>query len=139
MIIAAAVQVFCRFVLKDSPIWTEELARYMFITASMAAAVVALDMGSHMAVDLVTSKLNDKAKRVLEIISYILIVVFCVVTSILGIRLGMKTWSQTSPAMHIHMGLVYYTIPMGCIGMTLVALEKLTELFHPQSGQEEER
>ncbi|MEA4964662.1 MAG: TRAP transporter small permease [Oscillospiraceae bacterium] len=135
MLISAAVQVFCRYVLGNSPMWTEELARYMFITASMAAAVVALDLGSHMVVDLVTSKLKGNVKVVMEVLSLLLIMVFCLVTSRLGIELCQKTMSQPSPAMHIPMGLVYATIPMGCIGMLVIALEQLLEKILPRYRQ----
>ncbi len=137
MIFSATIQVFCRYVLQNSPMWTEELARYMFIAASLSAAVVAMDMGSHMEVDIITAKLHENPKKMLRLITYVLIIAFCAAVTKFGVELSMKTMSQPSPAMHIPIGLVYATIPIGCLGMILVAVEKIMEILLPGKPQEQ--
>lgn len=127
MLISAGVQVIARYVFHNSPMWTEELARYMFITASMCAAVVALDRKGHMAVDILTANAEGGKKKFFDCFAAICGIIFCVLVTKYGIELAMKTYSQPSPAMHIPIGLVYATIPAGCIGMLIVSVVQLID------------
>jgi branched-subunit amino acid transport protein len=53
LLVPVAIQVFARLVPGlESPMWTEEAARYLLVWTIMVGAVVALRRGSHFVVDL---------------------------------------------------------------------------------------
>ena len=63
-VLAALVsfQVFARYVLNDTPPWSEELCRYLFVWVSFLGACVALRRTSHLGVDSVVVRLPPGAR-----------------------------------------------------------------------------
>lgn len=62
LVVATIIQVLCRYFLKVSVPWTEELARFAFIWATMLGASVLVKTKGHPAVDVLTGKLKGVAK-----------------------------------------------------------------------------
>lgn len=129
MLISTTVQVIGRYVFHNSPMWTEELARYMFVAAAMCGAVVAMDRGAHMEVDIITAKMTGYVKKTVKIFSQIVVLIVCAFIIYLGLQLASKTFSQPSPSLHMPIGLVYGAIPVGCIGMFIVVAERMIGTF----------
>jgi len=49
--VLVSVQVFARYVLNNTPPWSEELCRYLFVWASFLGACVATERAAHLGVD----------------------------------------------------------------------------------------
>jgi len=120
--------VFTRYALGNQTGWTEELARYLLIWIGMLGAAYASGQKMHLAIDLLSPKLNPKAQVRLAIIIHLLIAGFALTAMVIGgLRLMYitHTLGQTSAAMRIPMALVYAAIPLA--GM-LVVFYKIDEL-----------
>lgn len=68
MTITVIIQVFFRFVIQSPLRWTEELARYLMIWLVLMASAIAMRNRSHLQVDVLTSALPQKPKRILTAI-----------------------------------------------------------------------
>ena len=62
--VLVTVQVFARYVLNDTPPWSEELCRYLFIWASFLGACVAMGRAAHLGVDSLVARLPARVREV---------------------------------------------------------------------------
>jgi len=113
-------QVFTRFILQDPSSYTEELARYMLIWIGILGASYVAGQKMHLAIDLLSTKLEGKSKIYLEIFIQISILVFAFFVMVIGgIRLVSITLylNQISAALQIPLGYVYTVLPISGVLM----------------------
>ena len=63
-VVIALVQVFCRYVLNDSLIWPEEMARFAFVWFVFLGAAMVTRRSGHIVIDLLPRALGPRALRV---------------------------------------------------------------------------
>jgi TRAP-type C4-dicarboxylate transport system permease small subunit len=108
-------QVFTRFILQSPSSYTEELARYMLIWIGILGASYVAGQKMHLAIDLLSTKLNKVNKSYLEIIIQICIFLFSLFVMVVGgVRLVQitLTLNQISAALQIPLGYVYTVVPI---------------------------
>ena len=76
MMLVVAYSVVNRYILNTPITWTDELSGYLVVALVMLGAADALRRGDHISVDLITSRLNKRGKRLVEIWSYIVVLIF---------------------------------------------------------------
>lgn len=115
IILVGAAQVFCRFVLKVSLSWSEELIRYTWIWSVLLTAALILDESGHMRVDYLVDHLPDGLRRAFAHLNDSLIMVFAIVLATMGTDLAWLAGNagSRSPAMQLGMGWVYLAFPIG--------------------------
>ncbi|MXQ14608.1 TRAP transporter small permease [Microvirga makkahensis] len=112
MVAACTAQVIWRYLFDDPLVWSEELARYLFIWISYISAWVAWKNRAHIALDAVTY-LNRPAvtvwtNRFVEV----LVVGYCLYTLLASFQIIGITHSQPSAVLELPMSVVYagYTV-----------------------------
>ena len=76
LVIPVSLQIFSRYTaLIPSYIWTEEMARFCFIWASMIGAMVGIREGTHFVVDL-WPPMRPRAQAALRLVSSLFVLVF---------------------------------------------------------------
>lgn len=122
MLISVCWQVLSRYALSSPSSFTDELARYLLIWIGLLGGAYASGKGFHLAIDLLPTKLEGKAKYQLQIFINALVAVFVFCTFVLGgLRLVYITYSlgQTSAAMQIPLAYVYIILPVS--GLLIVS------------------
>jgi tripartite ATP-independent transporter DctM subunit len=119
--VLVTVQVFARYVLNDTPPWSEELCRYLFIWVSFLGACVATRRAAHLGVDSLVSRLPAGAREVLRHAVTALIVVFAGLLVWQGVALVPAMASQRSPSMGISLQYVFAAIPIA--GLIILGLQ----------------
>ncbi|MGV8986039.1 MAG: TRAP transporter small permease [Cypionkella sp.] len=109
------LQVFYRYALNDSLVWSEELVRYGLLWGVMLGAALASDRNAHIALEPLKAVLSPEAYRRVTLTSGLLIVVFCLITAWFGWDYTSRLWRMTSPASQIPMPFVFLSIPIGCV------------------------
>jgi len=127
MVFISLLQVFFRYALNNSLIWSEELARYLFVWVSFLGSAVALERGLHIEIDIITSALSTAARRWLSFIGKLLILIFLVFLIVYGCNITRLTVDQPSAALRIPMAVVYLSIPFGAIVMSIVIVKRILE------------
>jgi len=122
-----AIQVFNRYVLQSSLDWSEELARYLFIWSVYVGCSYATQMDRHLEVTIIRTLFKGKFARPVTILASIITVVFCVFSTVLGIKfvIFLAGTGQKTPALEISAYWVYLCMPVGLGFMGLRTLEKL--------------
>src|SRR5216117_535506 len=96
LIIPVTIQIFSRFTqLIPHYIWTEEMARFLFIWMVMLGAMIGVRDGSHFECD-VWPELKPRANALLRIVSTLFVLVFALVFVWYGIKFVQFGWNQTS-------------------------------------------
>ena len=126
MLTSTVLQVFTRYVLNSSLSWTEELARFTFIWITMLGASIALKNKSHAAITMIIDHLPIKIRKVIFIITDLLILFFAYLMVFQGIKMGIATSHQYSPAIHIKMTYIYLSVPFAGL---IIFLYKLCDLY----------
>jgi TRAP-type C4-dicarboxylate transport system permease small subunit len=105
-------QVITRYVLNDPLIWSEEVARYLFVWVSMIGAALAMRQGGHFGLDLLIRPI-PKLKPILGPLVTLVVVAFLVILLKTGIdetRLAAKQFAMT---FNMRMQWAYLALPVG--------------------------
>jgi len=120
-----AWQVFCRYVLNDSPSWTEPGAVMLMSWFIFLGAAVGVRENNHMGFDVLLYVMPPSAKKWLRMISDIVILAFGVGMIWYGGSLVGLTWSTVLPALGISGGWDYVPIIAGGVMVSLFSLERI--------------
>jgi TRAP-type C4-dicarboxylate transport system permease small subunit len=127
MVIAVFLQVVFRFIF-DNPLgWTEESARFLLVWITFLGAAYAMASGSHVGVDVVVNLFPERLKKVVAFIAWLASLAFFIIVTRQGFQLANLTMGQTSPALGIPMGYIYYVIPVSGLILIVNATVKLLE------------
>ena len=128
MVINVIWQVFTRYVLNSPSSVTDELARYLLIWLGVLGAAYVSGQKKHIAIHILPNKLSEAAKRKLEFLIAIIIIVFALLAFVIGgTHLMYLTFllKQNSAALGIPMGFVYAIIPISGL---LIVYYKISDL-----------
>ena len=109
------LQVFYRYVLNDSLVWSEELVRYGLLWSVMLGAALASDRNAQVALEPLRALLSPERYRVVQWLAGLLIVLFCLIAAWYGWQYTSRLWNMSSPASQIPMPFVFISIPVGCL------------------------
>ena len=131
-------QVFTRWVLADPSSYTEELARYLLIWVGLLGSAYAAGQKMHLAIDILPTKLEGRRRHILEIVIDGFVLLFAVFVMIAGgIRLMSLTllMGQTSAALGVQVGYVYFVIPLTGLLIAFYAVEAMWERMRALRGR----
>ncbi|ORC36209.1 hypothetical protein B4O97_06355 [Marispirochaeta aestuarii] len=127
-----------RYVLRNPIYFSEELARYCFIWASMLGAAVVNRHDEHTSVTYFINLLPPRVQDVIYILRELLIVVILCVLIFQGIRLSYTMRTVQTAALALSWALVYISLPIGSALMIISTLhlikEKIGEMLNPERG-----
>lgn len=125
MTVFVAWQVFCRYVLNDSPSWTEPGAVMLMSWFIFLGAAVGVRENNHMGFDVLLYVMPPSAKKWLRMISDVVILAFGAGMIWYGASLVGLTWNTTLPALGISGGWDYVPLVGGGALIALFALERI--------------
>ena len=132
------LQVFFRYVLRESLSWSEELARYLMVWVTFVGASIGVKRGSHVGVEMLVTALPKKVQTVVRYLGIVISIVFCFVVfgASLGILQRQIANHQVSPAMRIPMWWAYAAVPAGSFLMTVRFIQMLfkTRALNAKAG-----
>jgi|GEM_PF-49004 TRAP-type C4-dicarboxylate transport system permease small subunit len=120
-----AWQVFCRYVLNDSPSWTEPGAVILMSWFIFLGAAVGVRENNHMGFDVLLYVLPPAAKKWLRMVSDVVILLFGISMVWFGMSLVQLTLATTMPALGISGAWDYVPVVGGGVLIALFALERI--------------
>ncbi|WP_368669718.1 TRAP transporter small permease [Agrobacterium sp. a22-2] len=118
-------QVFGRFVLNNSPSWTEPMAILLMSWFIFLGAAVGVREGYHMSFEVLLYVLPDGARRVLFYISDLAVLGFGAGMAFFGWQMAAKTWQSTIPGLGYSGGVAFLALITGGLLITLFTLERI--------------
>lgn len=120
--------VFSRFILQEQGRWTEELAIYLLVWASLFGGALTFRDHGHLGVDYFVGKLDPAAQRFAAIVAELCVLAFAGFALVYGgYRLVSQTLAagQTTPAMGWKIGYLYSAVPICGVFVVAFCLEHL--------------
>lgn len=112
LVIPVTLQIFARYTeLIPTWIWTEELARFVFIWTIMLGAMLGIRDGTHFVVDVFPVLTRRKAAMV-DMISNVAVLVFAVVFVWYGIEFTRFAWGRSSELAELPLWMIHVAWPM---------------------------
>lgn len=134
MVLNVTWQVVSRYVFQNPSSFTDELSRYMLIWVGMLGAAFVAGKNEHLAIDILLTKLEEKAQNKLMILINSCIFIFALVVMVIGgSNLVYLTFilEQKSAVLQIPLAYIYGIIPFSgllVIYYQVVAIKFLTTL-----------
>jgi len=112
LVVPVAIQILSRHTdFIPSWIWTEEMARFLFVWMIMIGSMVGIRDGSHFDVDL-WPELAPRANAVLRVVADLFVLVMALVFIWYGIRFVQFGWDQTSELAELPMVWIFIAWPL---------------------------
>lgn len=121
------LQVFMRYVLGSPLVWSEELARYLFIWVSYLGWVFATRGGTHIRISAFFNTLPRRVQRGVRIGNQFLILVFALVLGWLGYQMVLKNLDVSTITLFFPYSVVYLVVPIASI---LIVFQTVYDLLH---------
>lgn len=115
IIIPVTLQIISRYTaLIPSYIWTEEMARFLFIWMIMIGAMIGVREASHFEVD-VWPKLSRRSEAAVRIAARLGILVFALVFVVGGIEFTQFAWYRTSELADLPLWMIHIAWPVAAV------------------------
>jgi TRAP-type C4-dicarboxylate transport system permease small subunit len=125
LILPVTIQMISRFTqLIPAWIWTEEMARFLFIWMVMLGAMIGVRDASHFDVD-VWPELKPRANALLRVVSMVFVLMFALVFVWYGIKFVQFGWDQTSELADMPMTWIFAAWPLTGATWLLFGFERL--------------
>jgi TRAP-type transport system small permease protein len=112
LIVPVTLQIISRYThLIPSYIWTEEMARFLFIWMVMLGAMIGIREGTHFEVD-VWPELSPRPNALLRIVSSVFVLAFALVFVWYGVRFVQFGWHQNSELAELPMTYIFLAWPV---------------------------
>jgi TRAP-type C4-dicarboxylate transport system permease small subunit len=134
--VVGGLQVFNRFVLNQSLSWSEEMQIYGHIWLIFLTIPVAYKRGSHIGMNILTSKFSIKTQEILSLVTDFMWLGLAGAVVYYATVIMRVAKNQTSPGLGLRMDFMYLSLVIGGAYLGLLALRKI---FHYVSQSATER
>lgn len=122
-------QVFARYVLNDTPSWSEPLSLHLMSWFILLGAAVGVRESVHLGLDFVRHSASPAVQRLMDLVSLSLIVLFGLAMSFYSTLLSAGTWAATIPVLGWPGGVDFFPMIAGGLLIALFAAERLADVF----------
>jgi TRAP-type C4-dicarboxylate transport system permease small subunit len=135
LIVPVSMQIFSRYTALIPPyIWTEELARFVFIWMIMLGAMIGVREGSHFDVD-IWPRLGAKADAALKLISNVCVLVFALVFVWSGYEFTAFAIYRISELAELPLWIIHMAWPLTGVAWIVFLGEKFVDNFRVLAGR----
>lgn len=131
------MQVVFRYVLSSPLVWSEELARYLFVWITMIGASAAVRLGQHYGLDILLKALPPQLQKLDGFAASTIIAAFAVTLVWQGLKESVGAMSHSASSLEISMIWFYAAIPIGGALMLWHLFARLVVMglgSHPLAG-----
>ena len=126
--------IMARAALRQPPVWTEELARYLFVWVTFLGATAIYPTGENIVVDLILRVLSQRWVRYWSVFAHGVVGVTAFFMMSQGIAIVERTMVQRSSVMQIPFGLIYSVIPMSGLMLLVHTASGALQSMRPSEG-----
>ena len=145
MALSSFFQVLNRNIFKLPISWTEEVSRYSMIWMTMIGTGISVRKGMQMSLNIWGKKLKGIPCMIMDLFSCSMVLLFCGVIMVQVIQLiqNQMASNQLSPALHIPMYTMSFSIFIGMLFLCIVEFEQIIKVCRnkgnePTTGEESE-
>jgi TRAP-type C4-dicarboxylate transport system permease small subunit len=129
MTVIIGIQVFGRYVLNDTPNWSEKFCLLLMIYYIMFAAAAGVHDKTHIGLTFLSAVLPAPVKRVTDLIVALSLGLFGCGMTWFGWQMVQSTWTHVIPTLGLSVGLSYLPFPLAGLLFILFSLEHFLALI----------
>ena len=116
---------------------TGDFSKMMLIWVTMSASSLMFSSRGHLGVDYFVGKMNLKARQLVSILVYMLILFFIIsIFFVGGIKISISSWSQQMQNIPISKGIIYMILPIGgFFTLFYLIFQILSDIFSWETNQ----
>lgn len=118
-------QIFGRYVLNDSPSWTEPGALLLMSWFIILGAAVGVREGDHLGFEIGLHYAPPRLRLAMKVTTDVLVIGFGIAMTVYGWQLTAKTWGSKMAGISLPQGIDYLPLVIGGVLIALFAVEKL--------------
>jgi TRAP-type C4-dicarboxylate transport system permease small subunit len=122
-------QIFGRYVLNNTPAWSEPLSLQLMSWFILLGSAVGVRESVHLGLDLVRHGASARVQKLMDLLSLGLIAIFGVAMTYYGTLLAAGTWTATIPVLGWPGGVDYLPLVVGGAVIAIFALERFVDVF----------
>lgn len=122
MFACVLAQVVFRYFFGDPLVWSDELARYLFIWCSFLGWVIAARRRSHLSVSILQSQLPPTGRALMALVGAIAAIGFNGLLVYYGVRIAERNWDVETASLALSMGVVYAVVPAAALAVLFHAV-----------------
>jgi TRAP-type C4-dicarboxylate transport system permease small subunit len=127
LIIPVSLQIFSRYTaLIPSYIWTEEMARFLFIWMIMIGAMLGIREGAHFEVE-VWPRMSQRSQAALNLVSGLAVLALALVFVWAGIEFTRFAWNRISELAELPLWLIHVAWPLTGVTWVVFQGERLVD------------
>jgi TRAP-type C4-dicarboxylate transport system permease small subunit len=136
LVICVQWQVLGRYLLNDSPTWTEPVALLLVLYITALAVAVGVRDAGHLGMESIVALLPRAAQRVAEALIHLCVMAFAVLLGVAGWEWLTLKWDEPKPMLGVPEGLDYLPLVIAGGLIVLFCIEHLIALWRGESVQE---
>jgi TRAP-type C4-dicarboxylate transport system permease small subunit len=129
-------QVLGRYLLNDSPTWTEPFALLLVLYITALAVAVGVRDAGHLGMESIVVLLPRAAQRAAEALIHVCVIVFAVLMALAGWEWLTLKWDEPKPMLGVSEGLDYLPLIISGVLIVLFCVEHLMALWQGQAIDE---
>lgn len=122
------MQVFCRYILKFTPTWSEETSIILMIWMGFITSAIGVKKGMHLSISAVVGLFPKSIQKVFYYFDEIAVFIFGYVLVRYGGELSIHTMSSIMPATEIPSGFLYLCLPVSGIMICFYCIMRIINL-----------
>ena len=136
LIVPVSLQVFSRYTaLIPSYIWTEEMARFLFVWMIMIGAMVGIREGTHFEVDM-WPKLSPRGAAWLKVVTSVFVLAFALVFLWGGWLFTRFAWNRVSELAELPLWMIHAAFPLAGLTWIVFQGEHLVDAVRVIAGRD---
>ncbi|SVA58666.1 uncharacterized protein METZ01_LOCUS111520 [marine metagenome] len=125
MTLVILYMVYFRYVVNDTPYWSEEVARCMMLWMTFCVLPISYRIGSNVALDIVINKFRGRFLILFETFIHILILLFIINFFYQSLSFVQSGMGARAYSFDLQIGYIYLILPISFTYMFLVSIEHL--------------
>ncbi|KPF41322.1 TRAP transporter small permease [Rhizobium sp. G187] len=121
-------QIFGRYVLNDTPSWSEPLSLQLMAWFILLGSAVGVRESVHLGLDFIRHGASEPIQKLMDLTSLGLIVLFGAAMSYYGVLLAAGTWTATIPVLGWPGGMDFVPLVVGGAVIAIFALERFVNV-----------
>ena len=144
MAVLVFANVIARYVFNHSLAFSDEMSTYLFVLMSFMGTAIAARRRAHLGLSIVTDRVSPQARKVINIVMYLIAALFCLLILIFGVQMVLSQYrlGQETAAMQWPEWIYGSFVPIGAafsmIAFLEGALEMVREKPEAREAQKEE-
>lgn len=129
IVVTILFEVVTRYIFNSPTDWSGALSRYLLAWMTFLGAALAYRLQAHIAIDIVTEYLSQRAARWLNGAVQAVVLIFLIALLIGGVSLVRATSDQMTPGLDVPVAWAYLAIPVGSGLMILSAAGRVFSIW----------